>query len=452
MKLSLPALLVLAALNLHGVLAHADEVVAHAGGISGIVSIQHGDGSVTVLAQGSALKTGDIVKTEKESYARLSFTDGSEIALRPDSQIRIQNYSFEDAKPAADTLLLQFFKGGFRALTGLIGKRGNKDAYKVAAPTMTIGIRGTDYIARLCDDSCRAEQAKSAAARPAALEIAARIAAFEGEGSIVANTGQSRSIEAAAPLYVGDLVRTGPSGYAVLVFSDRTRVTVQKDSAFLLSRYHYAAKAPESGNVFLEMIRGGARFVTGLIGKARPKSFRVNTVTATIGVRGTGFDVFCAPKGSSAGSGAPAAAKCDETLYQYTWDGTTELQAGGSTTLLAAGSAALVEEPGRGVQALSAPPQFMLDNNAPRPDQVPVDMDKLFGSDAPTADPGLYVTVLDGRVILSQGAESQELNKGETGYSVNGGAVQRLSSPPPFLQQDPYLRSMKFDPLSCLAQ
>ena len=441
MRLSLPSGILFAILTLQVAPTWAEEIVAHAGGISGIVSIQRGDGSVSLLAQGSVLQVGDIVKTEKESYARLSFTDGSEIALRPQSQIRIQNYSFAEAKPAADNLVLQFIKGGFRALTGLIGKRGNKDAYKVAAPTMTIGIRGTDYIARLCDDSCKVEQARMEPSKTASTEIVARVVAFQGDGTIVANSGQARAIEARTPLYVGDLVRTGASSYAVLVFSDQTRVTVQKDSAFLVSRYHYVANSLDAGNVFLEMIRGGARFVTGLVGKAKP-----------IGVRGTGFDVFCAPKGSSGSSAAPAAAKCDESLYEYTWDGQTELQAGGITTLLTAGSTGLVSEPGQGPQALGAPPTFMLTNDAPRPDQVLVNMDELFGNSNVDANPGLYVTVLDGRVILSQGTDTHELNKGETGYAAEGQTLQRLTSPPPFLRQDSYLRSMKFDPLSCLAQ
>ena len=452
----LPILCLLFVLSLAALPAasHADDVVAHAGGVTGIASIQRADGSVSLLAQGSALKKGDVVKTESQSYARLSFTDGSELALRPESQIRIESYAFDAAAPASDTLVLQFLKGGFRALTGLIGKRGNADAYKVATRTATIGIRGTDYVARLCDESCKAEQAGVAARAPVALEIAARIAASDGNGNIVANTGQSRPVAKGAPLYTGDLVRTGDTGYAVLVFSDGTRVTVQKDSAFLLSRYHFNAKAPESGNVFLEMVQGGARFVTGLIGKANNKAFHVNSVTATVGIRGTGFDIYCGPKGQQPASGAdaPAASKCDEALYEYTWDGQTELQAGGGTLPLAAGAAAFVSEPGKKPQLLDGLPAFMRDNATPRPDTVPVDMESLFGSSDQSAQPGLYVSVLDGRVLLSQGANLRELQQGEAGFAVPDGPIQLLNASPAFIQHDPYLRTLKFDPMSCMAQ
>ena len=36
-------------------------------------------------------------------------------------------------------------KGGLRAVTGLIGKRVNRDAYKLRTATATVGIRGTDF-------------------------------------------------------------------------------------------------------------------------------------------------------------------------------------------------------------------------------------------------------------------------------------------------------------------
>jgi hypothetical protein len=39
-------------------------------------------------------------------------------------------------------------------VSGLVGHRGNRDAYKLNTETATIGIRGTDYRGTLCKDSC----------------------------------------------------------------------------------------------------------------------------------------------------------------------------------------------------------------------------------------------------------------------------------------------------------
>lgn len=44
-------------------------------------------------------------------------------------------------------------KGGFRAVSGAIGKI-NHDDYQVATPVATIGIRGTDYLAVVCGPDC----------------------------------------------------------------------------------------------------------------------------------------------------------------------------------------------------------------------------------------------------------------------------------------------------------
>ncbi|MBL8484137.1 MAG: FecR domain-containing protein [Rhodocyclaceae bacterium] len=435
--------------------AQAQDTAARLGGVTGIVSVQRADGQVAVLAQGSTLRAGDVVKTERDSYARISFTDGGEVAMRPETQIRIQSYAYEEAKPQSDSLVLQFLRGGFRAVTGLIGKRGNRDAYKVAAPTATIGIRGTDYIARLCDESCKQAQAAAPGRKPQALDIVARVATHAGKGSIVSNTGQERAIDQGVPLYIGDLVKTDSNAHAVLVFTDNSRVTVQRDSSFVVNRFQFDAKSPESGNVIFELLRGGARFVTGLVGKARPRAFHVNTVTATIGVRGTGFDLYCAPKGSAepaASGSAPPSADCNETLFQSTWDGQTEIQAGGTTTLVAAGAAAVVSEPGKAPQMLTDVPAFLKNNEAPRPDQVPVDAGTLFGAADAPGGAGLFVSVVDGQVVLTRGGDVREFQRGEAAFAGTEGSIRLLQSSPAFMQKDPYLQSMKFDPVSCLAQ
>ena len=54
---------------------------------------------------------------------------------------------------------MQLLRGGFRAVTGFISK-GSPDAAKVQTATATIGIRGTDFDARLCGPECKAEASR----------------------------------------------------------------------------------------------------------------------------------------------------------------------------------------------------------------------------------------------------------------------------------------------------
>lgn len=111
----------------------------------GTVSLQRPDGAVKVLSLDSTVMTGDIVSTQKNSTVRISFGDGGQLSLRPETQIKIESYNYEEQAPEKDSMSYSILKGGLRAITGLIGKRGNRDAYKAKATEATIGIRGTKF-------------------------------------------------------------------------------------------------------------------------------------------------------------------------------------------------------------------------------------------------------------------------------------------------------------------
>lgn len=131
--------------------AEAAGSVTH---LSGPLLARKADGTTRILSQKSAVESGDLLVTEKDTYARVKFTDNSEITLKPNTQIRIDAFLFDQAKPEADSAIFNLIKGGLRALTGLVGKRGNQDSYSLKAPAATIGIRGTDYNASWCQSDC----------------------------------------------------------------------------------------------------------------------------------------------------------------------------------------------------------------------------------------------------------------------------------------------------------
>jgi hypothetical protein len=123
-------------------LALAQAVVEH---LSGTLSVQRPDGTVALLSERSEVHVGDVLSTESDTYAQLRFTDGGVVTLRPNSQVKVDAYHFSREQPKQDSFLMSLLKGGLRALSGLIGKRGNRDAYTMRTPTATIGIRGTEY-------------------------------------------------------------------------------------------------------------------------------------------------------------------------------------------------------------------------------------------------------------------------------------------------------------------
>jgi hypothetical protein len=121
--------------------------------LSGILSVKRADGTTKILAVKSPVDEGDTLTTEKDTYARLKFIDGAEVVLRPGTQLKVESYRYEEAKPAGDNVFVSLLKGGLRAVTGLVGKR-NKEKIAYQTPTATIGIRGTHFGALFCKGDC----------------------------------------------------------------------------------------------------------------------------------------------------------------------------------------------------------------------------------------------------------------------------------------------------------
>jgi hypothetical protein len=121
--------------------------------ISGTVIARQPDGSQRLLSVRSEVNEGDLLVTAEKSYARVKFTDGAEVVLRPASQLKIEQYRYEERNPSGDGFLVSLLKGGMRSVTGLVARR-NPDKANYATPTATIGIRGTHFGALFCNNDC----------------------------------------------------------------------------------------------------------------------------------------------------------------------------------------------------------------------------------------------------------------------------------------------------------
>lgn len=121
--------------------------------LSGTLSVQRIDGTTKLLSVKSEVQEGDLLSTEDETYARVKFADGGEVVLRPNTQLKLDAYAFNQAKPASDNVVMSMLKGGLRAVTGLVGKR-NREKVSFSTTTATIGIRGTHFGALLCQNDC----------------------------------------------------------------------------------------------------------------------------------------------------------------------------------------------------------------------------------------------------------------------------------------------------------
>jgi hypothetical protein len=117
----------------------------------GVVTATGTNKSNRVLAKGAAIEEGDIINTANKSFAVIRMLDNTKLTLKPGTTIAIGKFNVEKGKEEG---CINLVKGGLRTVTGLIGKR-KPDSFQVDTPIASIGIRGTDFITRICaGDEC----------------------------------------------------------------------------------------------------------------------------------------------------------------------------------------------------------------------------------------------------------------------------------------------------------
>ncbi len=109
-------------------------------------------------------------------------------------------------------------------------------------------------------------------------------------GMKIVRNDQTLDAAAGTTLLMSDKVISAPEASAGIVFKDGTLLTVGSSTEILIRDYVFEPK--ESRYAFsLYLAKGTAIYSSGKIGKLSPESVKVNTPTATVGVRGTRFIV-----------------------------------------------------------------------------------------------------------------------------------------------------------------
>jgi hypothetical protein len=109
--------------------------------------------------------------------------------------------------------------------------------------------------------------------------------------------GQSerKPLKKGTVVHQDESVTTGRESTAEIEFKDKTKLAVGPQSVIVLDKLVFDAGASRS--ITLNLGKGAFRFITG----ASPKeAYEIKTPTATMGVRGTVFDVFVTEQGETA--------------------------------------------------------------------------------------------------------------------------------------------------------
>ena len=119
-------------------------VAGHTQFVNGSVQLTNATGQTRPMRKGDAVHESDTVITAKGGSTQIKMLDGGQIAVRSDSRVKIDKFVFSGKEDGNERSFFSLMKGGFRAITGLIGHK-NKENYRIAANGSTIGIRGTDH-------------------------------------------------------------------------------------------------------------------------------------------------------------------------------------------------------------------------------------------------------------------------------------------------------------------
>ncbi len=418
----------------------------------GVLTGQIGNQPPRILGKGSALYNGETLNTGSSGFALIKLKDGTRMTLRPKTSFRIVNV---DTRKGQENAFMRLLRGGLRAITGFISKR-SPHAFRVGTAVATIGIRGTEFDARLCEgNECEAENEATGKKPQHESKVVGRVALLRGKGSATGNDNKTRYLTTGAAVYQLDTLETGINSFAVIAFTDKSRVTMSPATVFKVEEYRFKPAKPKENNGFMRFIRGGLRLVTGLIGKLNRSSYRVATPTATIGIRGTGFDLACGercvektasfnPQRNTVAGNLlnyflrPALALGGNGMYVRVWHGAIELQYSGGKLILPNGQSAYLANGYSKPQFIPAFPSYLRDmGGAPRPDRVQLPKDLFSTSSEKKILPGLYVNVRHGDVVVKDlKGNTVHLGAGEAALASLSGKTVRLKFVPPFQKFD----------------
>ena len=205
-------------------------------------------------------------------------------------------------------------------------------------------------------------------------ERAGEVALAQGSVTDTATDGSRRQLKDGDDVYPGDSFVLGSDSYLDLDLEDTGRILLRPNTSFQIKSFHYEPDAHDPStptgadgqplikpqqpeNAFFRLIKGGLRAIDGVIGHTSPQNYGVETPVATIGVRGTAFDVrYC---GDDCSDEADASGKPDNGLYTSVTDGTVDVKNDDGDVVTPAGHSGFVKSRKHRMQALKAPPKAL---------------------------------------------------------------------------------------------
>jgi len=106
----------------------------------------------TRLATGALLYEGDSLKTESSGHIHVQLRDSGVISIRPNSELQIEVFQFDEANPQASSVKFNLIHGTTRSVSGSAAESA-KHRFRLNTPIAAIGVRGTDFVVSATSDS-----------------------------------------------------------------------------------------------------------------------------------------------------------------------------------------------------------------------------------------------------------------------------------------------------------
>lgn len=120
--------------------------------IQGFATVTDKNGNERRLQQKSQVYEGDRLTTAKGASLVVKMIDGAEMRIKQDSSVRITEYTMKSGFESGSASIIDLIKGGLRKITGSIGANP-LSVYRFQTGVMTIGVRGTDYVVKICSEN-----------------------------------------------------------------------------------------------------------------------------------------------------------------------------------------------------------------------------------------------------------------------------------------------------------
>ena len=107
-------------------------------------------------------------------------------------------------------------------------------------------------------------------------------------GTATATTGTvQRALKVGDLVDNGSTISTGDKSSAVIKFEDGQVMALSEKTSFRIVDYRYNKERVSQSSAVFNLLQGGLRFISGVIGSTNRNSFRMTAGTATIGIRGS---------------------------------------------------------------------------------------------------------------------------------------------------------------------